>query len=802
MTITQRAEPNAICFDILDSAQRNIEKNSFDDAARDLDYYKSECYDLAPVFANVQYLNLRATLDFERGNHTESWEHLAEASALLDKATKNNKLPEKNICYYRIETLSHIGDWYRLLGEYAKALKSYDEALAQSEYYRTLSNGEYHPRWVPVMINYVHVLWEMPKNERPEGVDIGVLLDKVYDIALFQDLEQRDLHLKDLCLMRASYMIEEDAVRSIKLLEEIEASDNSPNRMIRIWCGLALCYIHLKMSKKAFEYLEKAFCNFPCCHDMEGNPSLFILLMETLCRYYSTIGNMQDNTYKLLLCAVFYGKCAINAIEHLREKNTSLNKASQAAFLYKEGQIYDHVIQRLWSFGRYQEAQEISIHKRQYELFDYMLRDESRKGYIKITFTDKERERYEALRGLFNAIKLGKRSHQELKTFMTELPNYLELDTELQKDDPEFIKNFLTRIGNTSCLIRVISMENKDMENKDILILSRHNQKPVYEDISRHNLKKRAVDFYNLIQKNCILSTFLECLAEDLYNIIFTPIEKIITEEEFESMKKLYFALDGPMRCLPLLALRNKSKWLIEKHIPITVPLSVLTKGEVQYKKGNSTSSFGITDLGYGQALDEIAISHQEFLAGLPDNQVFFDADFTSQTLLGELKKQQEMVYVLSHFELGGNINDSKLMLGTKNPNNNAHDKLSLHDLAKNFSQSSTAASVRHISFAACQTGLMHGLGATSKEIECMGAFMLHYGVSGVIGTLWEVNAAATIRLMEFFHDAYSNNGVLELGDDCFEIMQEAIKTFLRSTNIPPPWKQPYYWAGYVMMTR
>jgi CHAT domain-containing protein len=160
--------------------------------------------------------------------------------------------------------------------------------------------------------------------------------------------------------------------------------------------------------------------------------------------------------------------------------------------------------------------------------------------------------------------------------------------------------------------------------------------------------------------------------------------------------------------------------------------------------------------------------------------------DFTFNSLTDALCGALDVAHVFTHFSLGGDIESSELTLGER-ASDGRHKKATLKNLAEKFR--SNAITTRSVDFAACESALApEGL-----KFECMGAFMMYYGASSVLGTLYEVNADATSLFMRRFDYRAQTH-------DRASALQAAAKAFIDRLDSKPNQDHPYYWAGYVLL--
>lgn len=212
-------------------------------------------------------------------------------------------------------------------------------------------------------------------------------------------------------------------------------------------------------------------------------------------------------------------------------------------------------------------------------------------------------------------------------------------------------------------------------------------------DISKSEIQKLAVTWRkNLSAGN---TNRFQTQGRQLYDLLIAPLEKKLESSEFEV---LIFIHDGILRNLPMAALYDGERYLVEKWASVSsLGLNISAK-EVSSSNAQAlifglsrSNRSGWTDL--EMVGKEVNLVHQ-----LIGGQKYLNDDFTIGNLTERLdEKFYSVVHLATHGYFAGNVNDSFLL---------AYDgQISIADL-ENILQNQTAIDLLVLS--ACETAICH----------------------------------------------------------------------------------------------
>ena len=499
--------------------------------------------------------------------------------------------------------------------------------------------------------------------------------------------------------------------------------------------------------------------------------------------------------------AIFYGKQAINLNQAMRADIQNLDKETQKSFLAARQNTYRELADILIAQGRLPEAQQVLDMLKEEEYFNFVHRDAAatadldKRAELSPTEADWEK-RYQEISDRVTAIG-AERGELLLKDSRTpeEEAKLTKLEADLTIAGKAF-QNFLDKMAaeagtsqDANAQVTKIRDAQGLMEDlRDlghgavalytvvgektyrIILITPDTQIAAEYPISAAELNRKVLSFRQVLQ-NPDLDPLP--LAQELYKIVLGPIAPALKNANAET---LMWCLDGVLRYLPMPALNDGQKYLVENYrSTVFTPCSqARLKDEPKNKwkalgLGVSKAQEGFNPLpGVPEELHGIIVSAadaaapaavapvaatDEDLKGVLPGQVKLDEAFTEDAMKASLRQRYSVVHVASHFNFRpGNEADSFLLLG-----DGSH--LSLEEI-KNLPN--VFAGVDLLTLSACDTAT-GGVGADGKEVEGFGVLAQRQGAKSVMASLWPVADESTKLLMpEFYRLRETEDGILK----------------------------------------
>lgn len=333
-------------------------------------------------------------------------------------------------------------------------------------------------------------------------------------------------------------------------------------------------------------------------------------------------------------------------------------------------------------------------------------------------------------------------------------------------------------------------------------------------------LSETVVKFRQLLQNPNSDISEVKATGKQLYNWLIP--ESLQQELKKNQIQNLVFSLDRVTRYIPMSAVFDGEKYLVEEYNISTIISANLTQMGDRLSPGTRNTS--VLALGLSEAksgfnplpnvpaeLDAIVRQSPSDPQGIYPGLELLNQAFDRKALRDNLTNHR-ILHIATHGEfVPGNAYASYLLLGDgdKLP---IPDIQSLRDLNK----------IHLVVLSACQTALGE-TGQDGSEIAGLSYYFLEKGAKAVMASLWQVNDESTRLLMERF---YSNlaKGTTQSPITKAQALRQAQLNLLQSdrttsantnsrslapqprlgartaTSATPGFSHPYYWAPFILI--
>lgn len=317
----------------------------------------------------------------------------------------------------------------------------------------------------------------------------------------------------------------------------------------------------------------------------------------------------------------------------------------------------------------------------------------------------------------------------------------------------------------------------------------------------------------------------------ELYAMIVAPIESELASLEQTSLRgvapTLLWSLDGVLRYVPMAALYDGHKYLVERFN--NVLFTPESYGHMSAAAGGDKSDLRVLGMGLSKSygglpalpgvLTELdAVAHDPAVPeshGPMDGHMLPDERFTYAAMTTALAGTSAfpVIHIASHFILEtGEGTEPYLMLGGETIPQPEGFPLTLSRIEDS---TLTFQGTRLLTLSACSTAK----GEVAKdglEVDSLGMVAQRKDAEAVLATLWDVNDASTSRLMSDFYARWLHHP--EEGKA--EALRKAQLAFLQSSTVAVSttgrrgiepehqpasdrhsgdYSHPYYWAPFVL---
>jgi CHAT domain-containing protein len=266
--------------------------------------------------------------------------------------------------------------------------------------------------------------------------------------------------------------------------------------------------------------------------------------------------------------------------------------------------------------------------------------------------------------------------------------------------------------------------------------------------------------------------------AQRLYDVIVRPWQ---AQLEQLGVNTLVFVPDGPLRTVPMGALHDGERFLIERYAVAVTPGLHLTD-----PKALSREQSRILLAGLSEQVDD-AFGPLPFV---PGELTGIQASYPGEKLLDETFRAAQIeqtltdhdftiVHLATHAQFGEKSSDSFVL---------THDKrLSFDELGRLISFARFRDQpIELLALSACET-------AEGSDRAALGlaGIAVKAGARSALGTLWSVNDAASASLMTRFYEELHRPGVSKA---------EALRRAQRSLIGERLHRHPYYWSPFLLI--
>ena len=747
----------------------------------------------------------------------ENWQTIGQSQGYTIFSGKKYEATRK-----QLDLLGKLGELYRNLGQFQKALDFYDrrqDFITEEDY----SEIERAKNLLQLSLTY-HALGK--KNKSSELIQEALLIarDK-QNSSLITEIAS---HIEELgSLDIAGDIYEEALVVMNQSVLEMNSIAGSSESKVDIFKHLAQLYQNRGETQQAISYYEQALT---VTRQIESRNEEGLI--------WQKIAELLEQQNQPELSILFY-KQAVNVWEAIRQDFQELPPELEQAYIDTVADSYRALADLLLQNDRILEAQQVLDLLKVQELDTYLKHvrgnEQTAQG---VEYVPSELEILE----LYDRAITQGRELEQLRTIpaaeMTpeqqqRLEELSQTEREIRSVFNEFIDNpeVVAAIENLS---RTAQRQNLDLESLNSL------------QNNLQNLQQNAVLLYPLILENRLelvlvtpysppirrtvpvkraelnraITAFRQALespgsdaktpANQLYTWLIKPIENDL---EAANAETLIYAPDAQLRYVPLAALHDGNGWLTERFGINHITAASLTDFNLQppsdlrviagaFSQGNYNIQLGDRSLNFsGLPFARVEVENLE--RDIPETTTLFDTHFSPDAMVPQMDSHT-IVHLATHAAfLTGEPENSFILFGNG-------DRVTLNEI-----RTWTFRNVDLFVLSACETGLGGQLG-DGTEILGFGYLMQQAGATAAIASLWSVDDGGTQALMNAFYRALQENTTkaealrqaqlaLISGDyrAVGEERGDAIElVFAQSlpSEVEQHLSHPYYWAPFILI--
>ncbi len=623
------------------------------------------------------------------------------------------------------------------------------------------------------------------------------------------------------------------------IMREIKNRDGESN----VLSNLGSAYFSVGQYAQAIAYEESSLT---IAREVK-NPTREGTLLSNLMAAWQKRGNSA--------LAIFYGKQAVNIYQRIRSNIRGLSTELQQNYVHSEEITYRVLADLLISEGRLPEAEQVLNLLKAEEYLDFVRRDakvaDGMKGSATLTSTETDwARRYREIADRVTAIGVEWRALREKENpSPAEVQQLTQLEDDLGVAKQAF-DHFLSQLATEFDKTPETTKEIADLPEKTqglmsdlhelgpgvvalytlvsaqtyrVLLITADTRVAREYSITAADLNRKVHAFREVLQQP---QRDPRPLAQELYHILIGPVARDL---ELAQAQTLMWTLDGVLRYVPIAALHDGKRYLVERYRNVMVTPASQTRLKDLPQRQWTGLGLGVT-LPHGDfaALPAVGLELHGIIReskgdaeGVLWGAVKMDSDFTEASMRSALRQHYGAVHLASHFKLTpGNDTASFLLLGDGNSLSLAR----LNTLPNVFE------GVELLALSACNTAFGGGTEADGKEVESFGVMAQKQGAKAVIASLWPVADVSTKELMQTFYrireskkgmtkaealrqaqlvllrgkitqsDTAQQRGVVQVSHDAPNGDEHSTATPQFVKDPAAPYAHPYYWAPFILI--
>jgi CHAT domain-containing protein len=267
--------------------------------------------------------------------------------------------------------------------------------------------------------------------------------------------------------------------------------------------------------------------------------------------------------------------------------------------------------------------------------------------------------------------------------------------------------------------------------------------------------------------------------SKQIYDWLIQPQKKRI--QQF-NVKTLVFVLDGTLRNIPIAALHDGERYLIENYsVAISPGLQIIEPKSFTQPENLNALIGGLTESRQGFTPLPGVMRESNQIASKLKAQIFLDKTFTKQNLQQSIQATNfPLVHLATHGQFSSKLSDTFLLTWD--------DRITiegLRNLLKSRAESSTAP-IELLVLSACET-------AEGDQRATLGlaGLAVRSGARSTLATLWSVNDNSTADLMTEFYRMLTQQQLSKA-----ESLRQAQLKLLQN----PQYSHPFYWAPFILV--
>ncbi len=268
-------------------------------------------------------------------------------------------------------------------------------------------------------------------------------------------------------------------------------------------------------------------------------------------------------------------------------------------------------------------------------------------------------------------------------------------------------------------------------------------------------------------------------VSKQVYSWLISPLE---AQPNLKDSKTLVFVLDGLLRNIPMSALYDGEKYLIEKYAVTLSPGLQLMQGTSLKSNNIKAVVAGISEARSGfSSLPGVKTEVKQISNKVKSASTLLNDNLTEVSLSAKVKNgSANVVHLATHGQFSSRLDDTFLL--TWDGQINIKE---LSELLRNR-QSRQSQNIDLLVLSACDTAA-----GDNRAVLGLAGLAVKSGARSTIASLWPVKDKATVALMNSFYE-----NLLKPGTTKAEALRQAQINIMKKTDF----QEPFFWSAFVLV--
>ena len=265
-------------------------------------------------------------------------------------------------------------------------------------------------------------------------------------------------------------------------------------------------------------------------------------------------------------------------------------------------------------------------------------------------------------------------------------------------------------------------------------------------------------------------------LSQQVYDWLIRPaIESGLTGDS----ETMVFVLDGLLRSVPIAALHNGERYLIEDYaVALSPGLQLMSSRSLAQIEPDAVVG-GISAARNGLSALPAVENELDDISSLISTQTLFNEEFTSDALANDIKKSSaNIVHLATHGQFSSRLEDTFLSTW--------EGRLSVTELSEILQVRGQSSAIELLVLSACDTA-----SGDDRAVLGLAGLAVKSGARSTVATLWPVKDKAAALLMRELYQGISESDMSKA-----EALRQAQLALLED----PSFSDPFFWSAYTLV--